>query len=114
MVSVRRRRAKCGLIPAVWDLAAILLSLPPTLSSMPPVRSASDKTGVRQSFAVSSISRSESSAGNRVDRFGQQAVQKHLNRPPVFALAKNPQPKENWGKNGLREAQKWTHMLTMI
>jgi len=50
IVNSRRRRAKCGLIPAVWDLDAILLRLPPILSLMPPVRSASDKTGVRQSF----------------------------------------------------------------
>jgi len=29
IVNTRRRRAKCGLIPAVWDLDAILLRLPP-------------------------------------------------------------------------------------
>ncbi|MBP7530098.1 MAG: hypothetical protein KA801_19415, partial [Syntrophorhabdaceae bacterium] len=36
IVKTRRRRAKCGLIPAVWDLDAILLRLPPTLSLLPP------------------------------------------------------------------------------
>jgi len=51
MVSVRRRRAKCGLIPAVWDLDAILLMLPPILSSLPPANPKGD-AGVRQSSNI--------------------------------------------------------------